>query len=617
MHYEGPATDKFEGRDRSDLSLTDRLEECLDRFDVVKKRFARDVNEYAVDEPRDITQFRDGIIQDEHVQAVDHERLVARNKKERMLQKHQHDMAKALEGFIASQQLGLEKPAWTYTDPPGYFERSSSVGSIVDATPSENFVKNSLMGMWNTAGYRHCHADANVLRPTAPGFHANKHLTNRQAKEIYYAWLKENERMGLSGPSEANMDRDGWNYFREFGDEVFGRWKGIDVDVDSKHPRHGFLHSVEQHRLRGEKEKHYDQKTTKTVKAMKHRHHEDMLNETAGWKRRERMLKNAPDYSALAPPGRKKVDWSSQDKNGDYFEYPVYNALSDEPYNGPWKDLITVPKRTLEYGHTNFICGEIRSRAGAKDLFSDTIAPLGGTRTLAGEFWQKPDHPSTQNTLSNRVQAKFDKWNRSGKQYWAEEALRVGRRDAMLTSNEITATEAAAKKETELLAAKTFKLTEAPNRICWSMCVHAGDKQELINVEADPNWTVDELLKKLLSSGNKSGFISKQTIVAPTVNQEDAMWNLIECKSRGRSTPVERQQTLLQIGLEALQNTHLTRVGLAATSVSPMAVTHKTSESASRPKLSASNSMGSLGRKRTDGKQMTTRRASLPRLQAA
>jgi len=196
-------------------------------------------------------------------------------------------------------------------------------------------------------------------------------------------------------------------------------------------------------------------------------------------------------------------------------------------------------------------------------------------------------------------------------------ALRVGRRDAMLTSNEITATEAAAKKETELLAAKTFKLTEAPNRICWSMCVHAGDKQELINVEADPNWTVDELLKKLLSSGNKSGFISKQTIVAPTVNQEDAMWNLIECKSRGQSTSVERQQTLLQIGLEALQNTHLTRVGLAATSVSPMAVTHKTSESASRPKLSASNSMGSLGRKRTDGKQMTTRRASLPRLQAA
>ena len=104
--------------------------------------------------------------------------------------------------------------------------------------------------------------------------------------------------------------------------------------------------------------------------------------------------------------------------------------------------------------------------------------PLGGTRTLVGEFWQKPEHPSTQNTLSNRVQAKFDKWNRSGKQYWAEEALRVGRRDAMLTSNEITATEAAAKKETELLAAKTFKLTEAPNRICWSMCVHAGDNKD-------------------------------------------------------------------------------------------------------------------------------------------
>ena len=31
------------------------------------------------------------------------------------------------------------------------------------------------------------------------------------------------------------------------------------------------------------------------------------------------MLKNAPDYSALAPPGRKKVDWSSQDKHAELF----------------------------------------------------------------------------------------------------------------------------------------------------------------------------------------------------------------------------------------------------------------------------------------------------------
>merc|ERR1719261_1187199 len=309
-----------------------------------------------------------------------------------------------------------------------------------------------------------------------------------------------------------------------------------------------------------------------TLKVMKKQHHEDMLNETMGWRRRERMIKAAPDFSALAPPTRKKPDFGAQDKNGDYLEYPVYNALSDEPYNGTWKDLITVPKRTLEFGHTDYICGEIRTRAGAKDLFSDTIAPSGGTRTLAGEFWLKPEHPSSQNKLSDRVQSKFDHWNRSGRQYWAQEALRHGRRDAMLTSNEQSGAEAAAKKEEEEMTRKTFKLTEAPNRICWSMCLHAGDRQQEINIEADPAWTVDDLLRKLLATVTKSGLISGQGTVAPTVNRDDAIWNLIECKSRGQSTAVERQRTLMDIGLETLQNTHLTRVGLAATSVSPIAV---------------------------------------------
>merc|ERR1712118_460841 len=87
----------------------------------------------------------------------------------------------------------------------------------------------------------------------------------------------------------------------------------------------------------------------------------------------------------------------------------------------------------------------------------------------------------------------------------------------------------------------------------------------------------------------KSGLISGQGTVAPTVNREDAIWSLIECKSRGQSTAVERQKTLMDVGLETLQNTHLTRVGLAATSVSPIAMT-KDSSGASRRTLSATNS---------------------------
>merc|ERR1719159_2188107 len=140
----------------------------------------------------------------------------------------------------------------------------------------------------------------------------------------------------------------------------------------------------------------------------------------------------------------------------------------------------------------------------------------------------------------------------------------------MLTATENSGPEVTAKREEE--RTKTFKLTEIPNRICWSMCVHAGDQQQEINVEADPNWTVDDLLRRLLSNVTKSGLISSQATVAPTVNREDAIWNLIECKSRGQSTAVERQKTLADIGLETLQNTHLTRVGLAATSVSPIAL---------------------------------------------
>merc|ERR1712118_235223 len=89
----------------------------------------------------------------------------------------------------------------------------------------------------------------------------------------------------------------------------------------------------------------------------------------------------------------------------------------------------------------------------------------------------------------------------------------------------------------------------------------------------------------------KSGLISGQGTVAPTVNREDAIWSLIECKSRGQSTAVERQKTLMDVGLETLQNTHLTRVGLAATSVSPIAVPRPQCDSnASRRTMSENNS---------------------------
>merc|ERR1711924_195469 len=162
----------------------------------------------------------------------------------------------------------------------------------------------------------------------------------------------------------------------------------------------------------------------------------------------------------------------------------------------------------------------------------------------------------------------------------------------MLTANERAVNEAAAKQGEEEKS-KTFKLTEQPNRICWSMRVHAGDQQQEIHVEADPNWTVDELLRKLLNTVTKSGFISSKGVVAPTVNREDAIWSLIECKSRGQSTAVERQKTLMDVGLETLQNTHLTRGGLAATSVSPIAVP-KDSSGASRRTLSATNSSSRL-----------------------
>jgi hypothetical protein len=568
LQYEGAAVGAFAGRDRADLDITERQQECVNQWDVVGDRFARSVSDFVIKQPKDVQAYRDGIIADEQIQAADHERVVAKHKRERMLQKHQREMAQSLAGFIASQQLGLEKPAWTYTDPPGYFERKSSLGSIVDDAPSENFVKNSLMGMWNTAGYRHCHADANVMKPTPPGLDSNAKLSNKEANKLYYEWLKEHDRMGLSGPSEANMAREGWGYFKDFGDDYFGRWKGIDVDVDSKHPRHGFLHSVEQHKLRGPKEKHYDQKTTKKLKIMQKQHNRDMINETTGWRRRERLLREADDFSTLASSDRKKIDWSAQDKNGEYFEYPIYNALSDEPYSGAFKDIISTTKRNMDYSHTDFVCGTIRKgREGPKGYFSDPLAPS-GTRTLTGEFWLKPDSHSSANKGNERVQKKFDHWNRSGRQYWTQEALRSERRDGLLRKLR-TQEEAPAEEEPQ----RVFKLSTAPNRLCWAMHVHAGCEQQEIHVEADPRWTVDDLLKRLLSEATKCGLIGpNDTMVAPSVNRADAVWNLLECKSKGQSTAVERTQTLQTVGLQALQNTHLTHVGLAASSVSPLAV---------------------------------------------
>jgi hypothetical protein len=136
------------------------------------------------------------------------------------------------------------------------------------------------------------------------------------------------------------------------------------------------------------------------------------------------------------------------------------------------------------------------------------------------------------------------------------------------------------------------------------MCVHAGDQQQEINVEADPNWTVEDFLRKLLITVTKTGLISDKGTVAPTVNREDAIWNLIECKSRGQSTAVERQKTLMDVGLEKLQNTHLTRVGLAATSVSPIAVPHTRHATSSRHTLSATT-LSSTRNRRTGGKQTT------------
>merc|ERR1712139_158133 len=96
-----------------------------------------------------------------------------------------------------------------------------------------------------------------------------------------------------------------------------------------------------------------------------------------------------------------------------------------------------------------------------------------------------------------------------------------------------------------------------------------------------------------------------------------AVWNLMECKSRGQSTAVERQKTLMDIGLETLQNTHVTRVGLAATSVSPIAVPqgrgHVSEYSgASRRTLSATNSAKRMTRMRT--KKSEAKPTSLTRL---
>merc|ERR1719163_1387889 len=136
------------------------------------------------------------------------------------------------------------------------------------------------------------------MKPTTPGLMADKKLTQKEAMELYQEYMKTKTRMPLSGPSKKNMERDGWQYFKEFGDEFFGRWKGLDVGVDSTHPRHSFLHSVDQHKLRGPKEVHYDKKTTKVVKKMKQLHRQDMINLTTGWRRRRCTTTRRPRRSS-------------------------------------------------------------------------------------------------------------------------------------------------------------------------------------------------------------------------------------------------------------------------------------------------------------------------------
>lgn len=66
------------------------------------------------------------------------------------------------------------------------------------------------------------------------------------------------------------------------------------------------------------------------------------------------------------------------------------------------------------------------------------------------------------------------------------------------------------------------------------------------------------------------------------------MWSLLEIKSRGQSTTVERSAVLQDLGIETLRLVHLTRVGLAASLVSPLA------ESRAGQSLGASTSAPSL-----------------------
>merc|ERR1712205_297485 len=111
----------------------------------------------------------------------------------------------------------------------------------------------------------------------------------------------------------------------------------------------------------------------------------------------------------------------------------------------------------------------------------------------------------------------------------------------------------------------------------WNILIHSGKKEEEA-VEADPRWTVDTLLKKLITASVNAGLLPAQT-VDPEVNREDLVWSLLENRPRGQSTTIERTATLESIGLETFTRSQLTRVGLAATLVPPCA------RSASMPRL--------------------------------
>jgi len=272
----------------------------------------------------------------------------------------------------------------------------------------------------------------------------------------------------------------------------------------------------------------------------------------------------------------KKKDWSAQEKTLDYLEKPIRNALSDEPYGmRTLNEKVTSPMRTFDYSHQDFVCGAIRGPGGVTGSFSDPRVTV--SRTMSGKFWIPPDDVSMLNKSSVRVQRKFDHWLRGGRQYWA---ARSGEEVAKRSRSQMRESKASIADSGRKSTQRLFPLTSIPDskRWKWNILIHSGKKQEEVAVEADPRWTVDTLLKKLITASVNAGLLPAQT-VDPEVNREDSVWSLLENRPRGQSTTIERTATLESIGLETFTRSQLTRVGLAATLVPPCA------RSASMPRL--------------------------------